>query len=121
MPSLHLMRASGLPNHPMPRDRFERGAVVAYLGKTWIVWAYPRARYAEPFALPVVTQTRPLHRSHVRINLGGGPLIVQCLDGLGVLGAECVQIGQLDDATIALIDQTIRRASEASDGEWLAG
>jgi hypothetical protein len=103
----------------MARERFERGAVVAYQGRTWIVWAYQRARYAEPFALPVVAQTRPLHRSHVRLDLGSGPLVVHVLDRQQIVAAYCLSLGQLDDAQIAQIAQTIGRAIEVHTMEQL--
>jgi len=102
----------------MARDRFERGAVVAYLGRNWVVWSYRRAhRYAEPVALPVVPQTGPRHRSHVRIDLSGRTCLIQTLEPLSLVAADCVLVGQLPFSTIAEIDLTMRRAAQARDME----
>ena len=101
----------------MGRDRFERGAVVAYLGHNWVVWSYPRARYAEPLALPIVPQTGPRHRSQVRVDLRGRTCLIQTLEPLSLVSADCTLVEQLPFSTIAEIDLTMRRAAQARDME----
>jgi hypothetical protein len=101
----------------MGRDRFERGAVVVYLGRNWVVWSYPRVRDAEPVALPIVPQTGPRHRSCVRVDLRGRTCLIQTLEPLSLVAADCTLLEQLPFSTIAEIDLTMRRAAQARDME----
>src|SRR5215469_2951619 len=101
----------------MPRDRFERGAIVAYLGRNWVIWSYPRARSAEPTALPIMPQSGPRHRSQVRIDLSGRACLVHTLEPATLVSADCELREQLSFATIAQIELTMRRAAEARDLE----
>lgn len=101
----------------MSRERFERGAVVAYSGRSWVIWSYPRARYAEPLALPIVPQHGPRHRSHVRVDLGGRAVMIQTLDAVPLVGADCMQTGRLTHDVISEIEQTMQRAALARDLE----
>jgi hypothetical protein len=101
----------------MTANRFERGAIVHREDRTWIVWSYPRPlRHAQPVGLPLVHQTQPLHRSHVRFKLAGATVIVQTLDAETV-PRDCEQIGQCSDLIVAMIEQTMRRAIEAEQVE----
>jgi hypothetical protein len=101
----------------MKREHFERGAVVASLGRNWVVWSYPRARYAEPLALPIVPQTGPRHRSHVRIDLRNRACLIQTLDLVPLVAADCMLLEQLPFNVIAEIELTIRRAVHARELE----
>jgi hypothetical protein len=102
----------------MPRERFERGAVVAYLGRHWLIWNYPRGRFGNPRALPIVPQTGPLHRSHARLPLKHrAARVVHTLDPQQLPGRDCVLVGQLDPDTITAIDRTMHRARVALDLE----
>ena len=85
--------------------------------RTWIVWSYPRQRYAEPVVLPVVLQTAPLHRSHVRLDMGGRAVTVHTLEGGTVPGRDCELVGQCTEHVVAMIEQTMRRAIEAEQSE----
>ena len=101
----------------MSRDRFERGAVVASLGRNWVVWSYTRARYAELLALPIVPQTGPRHRSQVRIDLRNRACLIQTLDLVPLVSADCILLEQLPFNVIAEIEITMRRAAHARDLE----
>jgi hypothetical protein len=101
----------------MKREHFERGAVVASLGRNWVVWSYPRARYAEPLALPIVPQTGPRHRSHVRVDLRKRTCVIHTLDLVPLVSAECLLLEQLPFDAIAEIELTMRRAAHARDLE----
>jgi hypothetical protein len=101
----------------MKREHFERGAVVAFQGRNWVVWSYPRARYAEPLALPVVPQTGPRHRSHVRVDLRKRTCVIHTLDLVPLVSADCLLLEQLPFDAIAEIELTMRRAAHARDLE----
>jgi hypothetical protein len=119
------IRATASDQTHTMKSRFERGAVVRCQDQAWIVWTYPRGRFADPLVLPVAVQNAPLHRSHVRLldaslGLGDRVLIVRTLDAQSVPGAECVLIGQCSDLNIAALDRTMRRAIEAQAHEQSA-
>ena len=99
------------------KDRFERGAIVRCNNRTWIVWAYPRARFAEPIALPVTPQTGPLHRSQIRLTLGGRPVLVNLLDPVSIPSRDCERIAQCNAETIAILAASMQRAIDAAETE----
>ena len=102
----------------MPADRFERGAIVRCNNRTWIVWAYPRGlRFADPVALPVTPQTGPLHRSQVRLKLGGRPVLVHLLDPVTIPHGDCERIAQCGEATVAMLAASMQRAIDAAETE----
>lgn len=98
----------------MAENRFERGAIVRCNNRTWIVWSYPRMRgHVDPWVLPVIPQTGPRHRSHVRLVLGGKRVLVQVLEHSTLPHADCVPIGQCSPATVAILGASMQRAIEA--------
>jgi hypothetical protein len=101
----------------MKREHFERRAIVASAGRTWVIWTYPRGRYTDPLALPVVAQHGPRHRSHVRIDLAGCVAMVQTLDAVPLDASECLLVGRLPLDIVAEIDQTMKRAGLARETE----
>jgi hypothetical protein len=101
----------------MPADRFERGAVVRCNNKLWIVWTYPRGRFANPTALPVMPQTGPRHRSQIQLTLGGRPVLVHLLDPVSISQHDCEQIGQCGDTAITLLATSMQRAIDAAEAE----
>jgi hypothetical protein len=102
----------------MPADRFERGAVVRCNNRTWIVWTYPRGlRFADPIALPLMPQTGPRHRSHVRLTLGSQPLLVHLLDRVSLPHLDCERIGQCNAEIVALLAASMQRAIDAAEAE----
>jgi hypothetical protein len=101
----------------MKREHFERGALVASAGRTWVIWSYPRGRYTDPLALPVAPQHGPRHRSHVRIELRGRVAMIATLDAVPLDASECALLGRLPLDTIAEIELTMRRAEQARDQE----
>jgi hypothetical protein len=106
------------PNPPdHVTNRFERGAVVRCDDRTWIVWAYPPGRFADPIALPLVARNGPLHRSHVRLDFADRPVVVRCLDPATLPRDRCARIGQCTPEIIATIAVSMRRAIEASQIE----
>lgn len=98
-------------------NRLDRGAVVRCNDRTWIVWAYPPGRFADPIALPLVAQNGPLHRSHARFDFAGRPVLVRCLDPARLPRERCAPIGQCTPEIIQTIAASMRRAIEASEIE----
>lgn len=108
----------------MKHIRLERGTVVSCGGQYFLIWAYSGGRYGDPVALPVLAQTGPRHRSHVRLTgskaLGlpeRSTMVVRTLEARQVPGRECRQIGQCGFELITQIDLTMRRATEAEARE----
>ena len=102
----------------MSASRLERGAIVRRNDKTWIVWAYPRERgHADPIALPVMHQTAPRHRSQVRLDLGGKPVLAHLLDPVSLRHRDCQPIGQCSADTVAMLAASMQRAVDASASE----
>lgn len=103
--------------------RFERGAVVRCQRQTWVIWTYPRAKVADPIALPMRTQTTPLHRSHARIEplpvyqLGVNAVLIATLEPRRIPHRECEQVAQLDIAAVDRIAQVMHHAREAEQRE----
>lgn len=82
------------------------------------MWNYPRGKFVDPFVLPIVAQTGPLHRSHVRLTgpsfgMHGHALVIRTLEAGTVPRQQCQQVAQCSEAVIALIEITMRRANDA--------
>lgn len=83
--------------------------------RTWIVWTYPgRDGFADPVALPVMPQTGPRHRSHVRLDFAGRAILVHLLDPVSLPRLGCQQIGQCAPEIVSLLAASMRRAIAAS-------
>jgi hypothetical protein len=98
--------------------RFERGAVVRCNSRTWIVWTYPGGDgFADPIALPVMSQTGPRHRSQERLDLAGRAILVHLLDPVSLPGDACERIGQCAPDIVSRLAASMQRAIDAAELE----
>src|SRR5271167_3020405 len=103
------------------KNRFERGAIVQYHDRSWIVWSYPpRVKLGDPICLPVVALNRPQHRSHVRLAAAALGLqqqamvvVIKTNEAEALPRNDCVQTGQCSDQIVSLIATAIVRDHEA--------